>query len=743
VTAPSLMKPPASQVTSTPPSLNGYDLKSPGATNKLPDEKTQGQIVGWINDQYTKMKTDRQKTRRQWDINLQMYAGEQYVQELTGKTGIARMGTPQSPRHRERSVTNRTRPLVRTEITRMTSQKPSVTVVPASGEDDDLFAAQSAEAVWEFLYQHANIQWKMERMAFWCVLTGVGIIKTWYDQDKQDKLFKSVMGTPSKGNICFGVVTPYNLFIPDLLCEDIEEQPHVFEAYTRPVEWANMYFKGEFQASSVAKTEIFESAYFQSSGSDNAKPDSVLIKECYIKPGSTNLLKEGALVTIVGDKMVNFQEGMPYSHDEYPYAVTKDLMNGKFYADSILQDTNPLQKEYNKTRNQIIESKNRMARPQLLVPIGTMDPSKYTSEPGKLVMYKPALGKPEPLQLQPIPNYVLEELQRIISDMEDVSGQHQVSRGMAPGQGVVAATAIAYLQEKDESMLATTMSSVEQAITKISRQALSLVVDFWDIPRIIRVAGTDRAFDSFALKGSDIASGLDVRVEPGSSLPMSKSARQAFLMDLFTSGAITAQQMLDMMEMGSVNVLVDRMRIDMRCAQRENLRMKKLTAAGVAEFNQQQMELALQGGEGTTDPNTGIPTIDPANISTYPPMVKVNEWDNHPVHITTHNNYRKSQEFEMLDPEVQDQFAKHIKLHQMYSYAGMMNPMMGQAVQGAQPGMMGMAGDPSQGPPGMDTGAGMPPGGQPGPPGSGGQGGPGMPPGAQPVAPPGVQPQTI
>jgi hypothetical protein len=305
-------------------------------------------------------------------------------------------------------------------------------------------------------------------MSFWCVITGNGFMKTWYDKDYVDAQLKTVMGMPSQGNINFGVVTPYNLFIPDLLCEDIEEQPHLFEAYTRPVEWANRFFKGNFTASTVAKTEIFESAYFQSTGSDQAKPDSVLIVEAYIKPGSCPHLKEGGMVTLVGDQLVAFTEGMPYSHDEYPYSHIKDLMNGKFYADSILEDTNPLQKEYNKTRNQIIESKQRMARPQLLVPFGSMDPAKYTSEPGKLVMYKPALGKPEPLPLQPIPDYVLEELQRIISDMEDVSGQHQVSRGMAPGQGVVAATAIAYLQEKDESLLATTMSSMEQAMTKIA-----------------------------------------------------------------------------------------------------------------------------------------------------------------------------------------------------------------------------------------------------------------------------------
>ena len=38
---------------------------------------------------------------------------------------------------------NRVQPMVRTELAALTAQKPSAVVVPASSEDDDLFAAQA------------------------------------------------------------------------------------------------------------------------------------------------------------------------------------------------------------------------------------------------------------------------------------------------------------------------------------------------------------------------------------------------------------------------------------------------------------------------------------------------------------------------------------------------------------------------------------------------------------------------
>jgi hypothetical protein len=190
-------------------------------------------------------------------------------------------------------------------------------------------------------------------------------------------------------------------------------------------------------------------------------------------------------------------------------------------------------------------------------------------------------------------------------------------------------------------------------------------------------------------------------------------------MDLFQNKAISAEQMLDMMEIGGVQTLVDRMRIDMRVAQRENLRMKRLTVQDISMYIQQTMQGAMQGAPGTFDPQRGIPTVDPGNLTTYPPMVPVNKWDNHEVHITTHNNYRKGQEFENLAPEVKDQFEKHIAIHESYVYMKTMNPMAGMAQAGAPNSQLGMTPEMMTGP---DQSGGQPP----------GMGSPGAPPGAVP-----------
>lgn len=681
-------------------------------------EEVKAKLAAWIKSEYAKMKSSRETIQRQWYVNLAMYYGNQYL-EVFQRLGLAELGVSKTPNWRSRQKINLIRPMIRAEVARMTSQQPTASVVPATTSDADMFAAQAGEQTWEFLQQRVKFQETMMRNAFWTSITGTGFIKTWWDTDRVDKfILDATSQEPATGNVCIKPSTPFNIFVPDLLEEDIEEEPYVFEAYTKTVPWVQKFWKMTAVPDVVARNEIIEASYFNLPGANLSKPDSVLIIEAWIKPGGCEIFPDGGLFTVINNKIV--QSSTFYSHQEYPYAKTVHILTGKFYGDSVLLDINPLQKEYNRTRSQIIESKNRMARPQLLAPVGSIDPKRYTSEPGLIVPYKPALGKPEPLPMQNLPPYVLEEQDRIKADMEDISGQHQVSRGQAPGAGVTAATAISFLQERDDSVMGPTYSSIEWATEKIARQALTLVVDYWDLPRIVEVTGLDQSFDSLELKGSDIAKGKNIRVEGGSALPTSKAARQALLMDMAKMGFISGDQLLDMLDIGGIQKVTERIRIDLRQAQRENLRMRRITMDTFQQFLNNTAMNALQGSIGSTDPNTGLPlmkvpntdpitgqpVVDPAVYATFPPMVPVNVWDNHAVHISTHNNYRKSQEFETLPDFVKDQFEKHVNAHQqaligqqMGQQPGQMPGQMDQMPMGGSGQMPGM-------PPGMPPGMG-------------------------------------
>lgn len=606
-------------------------------------ERENQEIVAWVKDQYTKSKMARAKVERDWYNNMAMLDGRQYLVMIpNGKPGAGKFITPPAPPHRVRSVTNRIRPAYRTELARITSQKPNASVVPASSDDDDLFAAQAGEQIWESLYQNKRIGQVFSRTAHWILTCGTGFMKVWWDQNKMDPV------TNMKGDICYAEVTPFHLFIPDLREIEIENQMFVINAYTKPIEWLRRFYGKEFNAEVASASEILEAAYLDLQGGQ--EPDSVLCLEAWIKPGAHKLFPNGGYVCIAGSEILQVsREGLPYAHQEYPFTKFEHIPTGKFYADSVIKDLIPLQREYNRTRSQVIEAKNRMARPQLLAFKGSIDPAKITTEPGQVILVRPGMPMPQPMPLQPLPNYVLQEFDLIKADMEDISGQHQVSKGSAP-PGVTAATAISFLQEKDDSLLSHTYASIEYGFEKIARQSLSHVVQFWDMQRTVKTTGTDGSFDALTLKGADIASGTDVRMEAGSALPTSKAARQALLMDLMKFGYIQPNDGLKMMDIGGVQKLYQQLKVDEAQAQRENLRMRKLTPEDIQMYQQQaQMQPEV-------DAKTGEP-LAPG------PIVPVNTWDNHAVHIEVHNRFRKTQAFESLPDEIKAEFEEHVSMH--------------------------------------------------------------------------------
>lgn len=639
-------------------------------------------FASWAKGEYTRAKSARSQIERQWYLNMAFYQGRQWVTYAPASMGIGnKLVTPPAPPYRVRSTVNRVRSVIRTEMSRLTSNKPNASVVPASSEDEDLFAAQAGEQVWESLYSTHKLPTVFRRSIFWTVICGTGFMKIWWDKNTVVTLPD---GTEQRGDIKYAPVDPFHLFVPDLTEEEIENQPFVINAYTKSVDWVTKAYGEGFKASVVGTTEIMENGFLnlQAAG-QNAKPDSVLVLEVWLKAGAHKLFPKGGYATLVDDRVVAISQAGPlFKHQEFPFIKFDHIPTGGFYAASVIEDVIPIQRELNRTRSQIIEAKNRMAKPQLIAPRGSIDPSKITSEPGIVILYRPGLAPPQPLPLQPLPGYVLQEIDRSLADIEDVTSQHQVSKGGSP-TGVTAATAISYLQERDDSVLATTYASVEAGWEKIAKQSLSHVNQFWETSRIVQVTGVDGSFDSIALKGADIQSGQDIRMEAGSALPVSKAARQALLMDMMTQGLIPPEKGLKMMEIGGVNKLYEEMAIDERQAQRENLRMRSLQIqdieAHLAQANQSMQQADMGAPNVQTDAQTGEPMLMGQN------MVPVNTWDNHAVHIDVHNRFRKSQSFELLDPQTQAQFEAHVQMH-----AQALNQSANQA-------QMAMGGDPNAG----------------------------------------------
>lgn len=676
----------------TPKPSEQGELVDDDALNKFKKRKEAQELVAWVKSEYMKCKTARKLEENDWYVQLAFYNGYQYHDWRT-VNGKSILQEEPNPAKLPRIIVNRIEPIIRTEIAKTTSGQPSASVVPASNDEDDLLAANAAEQVWQYLYNKNKFQTDiLQKAEFWRAITGNGFIKTLWDPSIEikeprteiDPLTmekRAIQEVSSRGDVNYEVVSPFHLFVPDLAQEDIEKQPYIFNVYTKSPQWVKSTFKNvlpkDFEPTKVTAAEIEEAALMDIRGVDNSRPDSVLVIEAWIKPGAISRLPKGGLVTIVDSEIVQFSDsGIPYAHGEFPIAHLGGIPTGKFYRRSVIKSLIPLQREYNRTRSQIIHAKNLMSKPQMMYQDGSVDPRKITAKAGLWIPVRPGFQFPTPVPIQPLPTYVLQEVQQLATDFEDISGQHQISKGdSAPG--VTAATAIAYLGERDDAYLTTIFNSIEAALEKVARQSLSLFVQYVQTQRLIKTVGNDGSYDAMMLTGADVASGTDIRIESGSALPTSKAARQSLITEWMKMGFISPQDGLRVLEMGMLKQYYNLIKIDENAAQRENLTMKRLD-----EMQIQQAALDYQMKVNSGDPE--VMTQDPMTgemvPAPQPPVVPVHEWDNHAVHIEVHNRFRKSQSFELLPEAVKEEFQKHIALHQQAAQAqAMQQMMMGQA----------------------------------------------------------------
>lgn len=649
---------------------------------KFQDSKDAEKLVAFVKSEYERAKQARTTKQIQWFINLSMFYGNQYAEHQRSVQGEGfrdKIATPRSPYYKRRKTINRTRSFVRTEQSKFLSSIPNAVAVPATADDEDMRAAYAAEQAWTSLSETGHLRKHYSRAIWWQILTGVGFIKSWWDPNE---IVDAETG--ERGNIRYGHVTPFHLFVPDLREVEIEDQPYLINAYTKPVHWAEQMFKEQLggrrlKASSQSANSILEEGTLNLSTAGRPA-DSIIVYECWVKPGATSLLPEGGVIIVADEILVGlYREGLPYAHGEFPFTKFEHIPTSTFYADSPLIDTNQLQREYNQLRTEISEAGTRMAKPQILAQKGSIVPQKLTNEPGLVIEYRPGTPPPTPIPMSPLPQYYIEQQDRILADWEDVTGQHEVSKGSAP-PGVTAGTAISFLQEKDNQFLTPQYQSIEDGYARIARQTLGLFVQYVDLPRKMKVVGSDGAYDTVLLAGADVMSGTDIRIQKGSAIGESQAAKQARVMDMFAAGLIADPNVaLKMLEMGGVDKILDLMSVAERKAQRENIKMKTLDKvelesarlkyeAEMQDYEQQaaQVEAMMPGDPLHADPEVvaGLPQLPPQ--PQMPMLVPVADFDLHEVHIESHNKFRMSQEFEALDPMIQEQFDLHVTEHKRY-----------------------------------------------------------------------------
>lgn len=593
--------------------------------DKLTD-KSERELVDYVGKCFNTARTARIPFERQWYLNLSFYFGRQYAQWVTSAldattatdASYSKLYEPPTPPWRVKFISNKIKPIIRGELAKVTKEKPRGFIFPNTMDEADLAGARAGESIHASLWRELGMNRVIRRAQFWNLLCGSSFVKDWYEKNKIDPY-------GVRGSICAEHATPFHILAPDLQQEELEYQPFLIHVMAKDPEWVEKNFGVKVQPDSGQQGGgILEQRFLSALGVNQVSNSKTLVsvKEAWIKPNGK--FPDGKYILVANQKILFERDGFPYQYrkgePEYPYTKFDHIPTGRFYGDSTIVDLMSPQKEYNRTRSQIMEAKNRMSKPQLLAVKGSVDPNRITSEPGLIIFYTPGFAPPTPLQLQNLPSYVIDEVERIQRDMDDISSQHEITKGSVP-PGVTAATAISFLQEQDDSKLHTTISSLEEGVEKIGRHFLSHVVQFWTVERMVQLTGVNGGFEAKKFKSQSLNSNTNYAVEAGSATPTSRAAKQAFIMELMKDGYIPPNQGLKYLNMSETGRMYEELQRNARHAQRENMDM-------------------LAGKE-----------------------VPINTFDEDLAHVVEHEDFCKTEEYETSDDQIKANIQEHLTQH--------------------------------------------------------------------------------
>jgi hypothetical protein len=605
-----------------------------------------------------------------WYLNLAYYNGDQWVFWNRG-----RLDRPRLDPWRVTLTDNRIIGIVRTELAKMTKQKPAWQVVPVTAEDADLQAGMTGEKVLDYLWRHLHMRNKLIDVLLWSRTTGAGFWKIYWDSAQGQKVnivadqegspvMHAETGAPMKpedfaeglpeglqpktiatGDVQIETVNPFE-FYPDPIPTELEDCEWCIQVAVKSPEWVKQHFGQEVEpdtdvAPGPAESRLFPS--FQMGGTSGYK--GVKVHEYWCKPNSQH--PEGKRAVWARGKLL-LEEANPYKC--LPYIMFKGIpVPGRFWPTSTVEQLRGPQTELNKAKSQVTENAQRLGNPALLA--SKQANIQYQGTPGERIDFDDTTQNaiPSYLQAPQLPQYVIQQQDRAEASMQDISGQHEVSNAQVPA-GVKAASAINLLQEADDTRLGPAIYDMEEALGESGSRLLKLVAQYWTDQRTILIAGEDHAWDVTLFRGAALKENTHVEVQAGSAFPQSKAAKQAAIESTLQLALQYSQQSLNPRDLRKV----------LRDYQAGGLeRLFGDLTDDEAQVNRENQQLA-QGA-----------------------MLNINPYDNTQVHIDGHTGFQKEATYQLLGPEIQRNIEQHVMLHRQQLLAEMGPPEQPPGAPGA------------------------------------------------------------
>lgn len=641
-----------------------------------------------------------------WVQNLLFLSGRQWW-----RPNASGVWAPEpAPSWRERPVSNLTLAYFRTAVAKVTKNRPAWQVKPASGDPEDVKAAELAENVLEAKWHELKLGRMMRRAAAWALTTGNAFIYPyWNTQTGKVRPLEIPVEVPKNDEMGSQIGTELAYAPADEDGEPFRDQLGEidFDAEATLVDEGDVGFRmySPFQVRVNPEAESDEDVvwfiiaevkslqaireFWPETGEDAKAEDPGVLGDYDKLVGS---LMGGADTHVTSPAMDRRNEERSqalvlYYHEKpstafpngrYWVSVNDDILleepgdlpdgiwpalihlkdvdvPGLYYGKATMEEVTGINREYNEMNAQIKEHHKLMARGKWVVDRGTgIKKGMITSQPGEVLQVNTGFRDGvKQIEVRPLPAAVYDERERILKDFEMVGGIHKISLGTPP-PGVTAGVAMMQLQEADDTDFGPILAAVEETVEAMGTSMLQIIRERYTDDRLIHIVGPNNKYMVRSFSGADLEGALDVVVQSGSSAPWNKTAMQSMYIQLAAQlPQLFSDPMSGQFDSGKFARL--------------------LPIGGLSSITEHEdMDIAEALRENDLFSVYGIESQE---------IPQVMWWNNHDIHYNQHVQVLKSERFKEWDEESQKQFMAHVQAHDVQRKAAMM-----QAMGMAQPG---------------------------------------------------------
>jgi hypothetical protein len=211
-----------------------------------------------------------------------------------------------------------------------------------------------------------------------------------------------------------------------------------------------------------------------------------------VEKGKKKKYPDGLLITILPNQNLRLQKvNSPYKHKQKPYIRLVDhILPRRLQGEGEAEPIWETQRGANKFLANIMDYSNFMGNPIWKTEAGNgVDPNRLTNQFGAVITTKD--NKIDTVKREippPLPQYILEFYQFLIRMAEMESGVQEVSQGRRP-KGVTAAQAIESLQEAAQTRIRLKERNLQNSLSQLGKQVISLMMQYYKEPRIARITG--------------------------------------------------------------------------------------------------------------------------------------------------------------------------------------------------------------------------------------------------------------